>query len=224
MQIAIDPELLSLAPGLRLGALVLSGLRPQPAVEALAAWIGEVTAAVRARLPLAQVAQVPGVAGWRQVLRALGTDPTRYRVASERLLRRVCKGEPLPAVCDLVDVANAWSVRTGLPVGLYDLAHVQGPVTLGAGRPGERYRTLAGTDLETAGKPVLRDVAGPLGGPLTDGERAMITPACREALFLAYVPPGFPDGDLAAVLDEAAGLLARFAGAQVLDRQVVGDG
>src|SRR5207247_2419780 len=57
-----------------------------------------------------QVARSPHAASFdaaRKLYRKFGTDPTRTRPSSEALLRRVKKGEPLPRINSLVDVANA---------------------------------------------------------------------------------------------------------------------
>src|SRR5579859_3935941 len=57
----------------------------------------------------------------RALYRRFGDDPTRHRPSSEALLRRVRRGDPLPRVNSLVDVANVVSLRLQVPVGLYDL-------------------------------------------------------------------------------------------------------
>jgi DNA/RNA-binding domain of Phe-tRNA-synthetase-like protein len=66
--------------------------------------------------------------------KALGKDPARYRGSAEALLRRVIAGKGLPRINNVVDVINYVSVESRLPVGLYDLAHVQGDILFRAGR------------------------------------------------------------------------------------------
>jgi len=74
----------------------------------------------------------------RALYRRFGTDPTRVRPSSEALLRRLKKGEALPRVNSLVDVANALSVQLQVPVGLYDLEKARGDeVTIRLGAEGE---------------------------------------------------------------------------------------
>lgn len=218
----LDPELAARVPFLRLGALLFAGVTARPAPAELGALLAATAAHSASALPVAAISGLPGVAGWRRVLKALGTDPTRYRVSSERLLRRAVKGEGLPSVNAPVDVVNAWSVATGLPAGLYDADRLDGQVlTLGAGRPGERYLTLAGNELETAGKPVLRDATGPCGSPLTDSERTRVDAATRRCLLVAYAPPGYDPEELERHLDLAADWMGRFAGGRVVQRLTV---
>ena len=47
-----------------------------------------------------------GISAARALYRAIGLDPTRTRPSSESLLRRVRRGEGLPRINTLVDIAN----------------------------------------------------------------------------------------------------------------------
>src|SRR5437588_8410999 len=83
--------------------------------------------------------EVGDVGRARALYRRFGVDPTRVRPSSEALLRRLKRGEPLPRVNSLVDVGNVVSVRLQVPVGLYDLARVEGELRVRLGRDGETY-------------------------------------------------------------------------------------
>src|ERR1041385_3872925 len=76
-----------------------------------------------------QAARSGGVADGsrvRALYRKFGIDPTKTRPSNEALLRRMKKGEPMPRVNSLVDVANAMSIQLQVPVGLYDLDKAMG--------------------------------------------------------------------------------------------------
>lgn len=218
----IDGELADKVPFLRLGGLVVEGVTGGPSTPPLNALVESTTAQTAASLKLEEISGLDGVAGWRKVMKALGTDPTRYRVSSERLLRRVVKGDGLPQVNLLVDLVNIWSVVTALPIGLYDLDRLAGgELAFGAGRPEERYLTLAGSELETAGKPVLRDEAGPCGSPLTDSERTATHPGTSRCLAVLFGPPLYPEEEFGRHMDLLADWMRHFAGGRVAWRQVV---
>jgi len=111
----------------------------------------------------------------RAAYKALGKDPARYRGSAEALLRRVIAGKGLPRINNVVDVSNFVSVESRLPVGLYDLAHVQGDIVFRAGRAGETYKGIGKYDLNLEGLPVFCDAVGPHGSPTSDSERTMVT-------------------------------------------------
>jgi DNA/RNA-binding domain of Phe-tRNA-synthetase-like protein len=118
----------------------------------------------------------------RAAYKALGKDPARYRGSAEALLRRVIAKKGLPRISNVVDVINLVSVESRLPVGLYDLAHVQGDIVFRAGRAGETYKGIGKYDLNLEGLPVFCDAIGPHGSPTSDSERTMVTEATKKIL------------------------------------------
>src|SRR6202011_5719924 len=89
--------------------------------------------------------------------KVLGKDPARYRGSAEALLRRVISGKGLPRINAVVDVINLVSVESRLPIGLYDLAHVQGDIMFRVGRAGETYKGIGKYDLNLEGFAVFWD-------------------------------------------------------------------
>jgi DNA/RNA-binding domain of Phe-tRNA-synthetase-like protein len=118
----------------------------------------------------------------RAAYKALGKDPARYRGSAEALLRRVIAGKGLPRINNVVDVINLVSFESRLPVGLYDLAHVQGDIVFRAGRTGETYKGIGKYDLNLEGLPVFCDALGPHGSPTSDSERTMVTLATKHVI------------------------------------------
>ena len=131
---------------------------------------------------------MPDIAPARELYRHFGIDPTRYRPSSEALLRRVLRGERLPRVNSLVDVANVVSLRLQVPIGLYDVAHVRGSLTLRLGREGESYTGIRKEQVNVAGRICVADDAGPCGNPSADSGRTMITTATERAAWLFFLP------------------------------------
>lgn len=118
----------------------------------------------------------------RAAYKALGKDPARYRGSAEALLRRVIAGKGLPRINNVVDVINLVSVESRLPIGLYDLANVEGEIVFRAGRAGETYKGIGKYDLNLEGLPVFCDALGPHGSPTSDSERTMVTHATRRVI------------------------------------------
>src|SRR5579872_1253088 len=128
------------------------------------------------------VLEAAAILAARAAYKALGKDPARYRGSAEALLRRVIAGKGLPRINNVVDVINYVSVESRLPVGLYDLAHVQGDIVFRAGRAGETYKGIGKYDLNLEGLPVFCDAAGPHGSPTSDSERTMVTLATKQVI------------------------------------------
>ncbi len=141
----------------------------------------------------------------RLLFRRFGTDPTRQRPSSEALLRRLKKGEALPRINSLVDVANALSVQLQVPVGLYDLGKVKGDeLVLRLGRPGESYEGIGKELVNVAGRICVADAEGACGNPSADSARTMITTSTEEAAWIYFLPVTEED------IDRTAELIAVF--------------
>ena len=152
-------------------------------------------------LQVAKSGEVGAVARARELYRRFGIDPTRVRPSSEALLRRLRKGEALPRVNSLVDVANALSVQLQVPVGLYDLDKVKGEeLVIRLGAEGEGYTGIGKERVNLAGRICVADAEGPCGNPSADSARTMITTDTERAAWVYFLPVRDDDIDRTAEL------------------------
>jgi DNA/RNA-binding domain of Phe-tRNA-synthetase-like protein len=136
----------------------------------------------------ARAGRVGDVGPARALYRRFGVDPTRHRPSNEALLRRVRRGDPLPRVNSLVDVGNLVSLRLQVPVGLYDLARVEGELTVRLGRPEESYAGIRKETVNVAGRLCVADHLGACGNPSGDSARTMITTSTEQAAWISFLP------------------------------------
>ena len=149
----------------------------------------------------ARTGEVGEVSRARELYKQFGLDPTRVRPSSEALLRRLKKGEGLPRVNSLVDVANAMSVQLQVPVGLYDLDKVKGEeLVLRLGKEGEGYEGIRKERVNVAGRICVADADGPCGNPSADAARTMITTATERAAWIYFLDVRDDDIDRTAEL------------------------
>ena len=165
------------------------------------------------------VLESPAILATRSGYKSLGKDPARYRGSAEALLRRVISGKNLPRINPVVDVINLLSVETRLPVGLYDLAHVEGAIVFRAGRAGESYKGIGKYDLNLEDLPLFADARGPHGSPTSDSERTMVTPETKQVLAIIISFGG--DGPLPQSISRLEELLVRYCSATSLDSRIV---
>src|SRR5271170_7933009 len=151
--------------------------------------------------------------------KALGKDPARYRGSAEALLRRAIAGKGLPRINNVVDVINLVSFESRLPVGLYDLAHVQGEILFRAGRAGETYKGIGKYDLNLEGLPVFCDEIGPHGSPTSDSERTMVTEATRQVVAI-IISFGGADG-LERWSQRMSEMLKQYAAGRGIETQII---
>ena len=110
-------------PTLVAGVLHVEGLAADADVDA---HVARLQAAARGRLDGSSEASFPEVQAWRRAFSRMGLEPTRYRSASEALLRRFRTEGSLPSIHPLVDLCNATSLAFAVPVAVFDLDRVMG--------------------------------------------------------------------------------------------------
>jgi DNA/RNA-binding domain of Phe-tRNA-synthetase-like protein len=120
----------------------------------------------------------------RDMLRAHGYKPTgRGKPASEYLL----KAESLPIINLVVDIANAVSLHSGLPISVVDLDRATPPLRVAVAQKGESYVfNLTGQVIDLAGIPCLYDAAGPSANAIKDAQRTKTSAETRNTLSLVW--------------------------------------
>ena len=69
---------------------------------------------------------LPSIEATRHIYRLCGKDPSRYRPASEALIRRMLQGKQLYQIDTLVDLINLASITYGYSIGGFDADKFQG--------------------------------------------------------------------------------------------------
>jgi DNA/RNA-binding domain of Phe-tRNA-synthetase-like protein len=156
---------------------------------------------VKRTIQAARSGEIDSVGRARELYRRFGIDPTRVRPSSEALLRRLKKGESLPRINSLVDVANAMSVQLQVPVGLYDLGQTKGDeLVIRLGSNGETYSGIGKERVNVAGRICVADAEGPIGNPSADSARTMITTSTERAVWIYFLQVRDDDIDRTAEL------------------------
>lgn len=135
----------------------------------------------------AAIAAHPPVAAMRKLFKGVGCDPTRYRPASEALLRRLVKGAELPAIHPLVDVNNCLSAELAVPCCVMKEGSLGTSLAFRPGAAGESYESLRGP-FNAEAKPLLVDEIGPIDTPITGSERVKVQKDTEKAWLVAYLP------------------------------------
>ena len=184
MKIIVSDEIEQVCPGF-VGACVMADVVNTPYCEGLWKEIHELGEHYKATLTTESLKELSGIAATRRVYKACGKDPSRYRPASEQLIRRMLQGKELYQIDTLVDLINLASIRYGYSIGGFDADKFVGDtLTLGIGRAGEPYEGIGRGMLNIEGLPVYRDQLGGVGTPTSDNERTKITLDTRHLVVL----------------------------------------
>ena len=165
------------------------------------------------------VNEIPNIKESRAAYKAFGKDPSRYRVSSEALIRRIGQGKGLYEVNTVVDVNNLISIESGFSAGSYDVEKLGDRLVFRIGKKGETYQGIGKDEVNIEALPVLSDEEGAIGSSTSDSRRAMITEDAREVLTLIY---SFSDNqDLEKAMESGKKYLEAYAEAEDIQGWIV---
>ena len=184
MKVIVSDEIEKVCPAF-VGACVEADVVNTQYCEALWQEITALGDKLRSELTTESLKEIESIAATRNVYRACGKDPSRYRPASEALIRRMLQGKELYQRDTLVDLVNLASIAFGYSIGGFDADRFVGDtLTLGIGREGEPYEGIGRGMINIHGLPVYRDAEGGVGTPTSDNERTKMTLSTRHLVVL----------------------------------------
>jgi DNA/RNA-binding domain of Phe-tRNA-synthetase-like protein len=175
IRVKIDPRILEACPLTRIG-LIGADVTNGPTSNELWAEIETAAGEIKQQFQLLEINQRPAIAATRHLYKSLGKDPSRYRVSSEALCRRIIRGLGIYRLTTLIDVVNLVSIKSGYAISGLDADRIQGDtLTMGVGMASDVYNGIGRGLLNIEGMPVYRDGAGPIATPTSDEERTKFT-------------------------------------------------
>lgn len=175
IRVKIDPRILEACPLTRIG-LIGADVTNGPTSNELWAEIETAAGEIKQQFQLLEINQRPAIAATRHLYKSLGKDPSRYRVSSEALCRRIIRGLGIYRLTTLIDVVNLVSIKSGYAISGLDADRIQGDtLTMGVGMASDVYNGIGRGLLNIEGMPVYRDGVGPIATPTSDEERTKFT-------------------------------------------------
>ncbi len=206
LDISIAPDCKELV---RLGVLQFANLTCQPKNEALWEQIRQLEEKYRSQFTTPSQA-LDLLKPARKLYYAIGMEPTRIRPSSEALFRRVIKRKPLYQINSIVDTGNYCSLAYLLPIGLYDVAKIQGKVVIRKGKPGESYPGIGKDEIHLTDRLTVADELGAFGNPSADSMRTSIDLNTRNVLMIIFAPANYPEDKMGLHLDFSASAMLHF--------------
>ncbi|MBR4522285.1 MAG: hypothetical protein IKO58_03975 [Prevotella sp.] len=184
MKVIVSEEINHVCPTF-VGACIEAQVTNSPYCKELWDEINALGEKFRHELTTESLKELTSIAATRNVYKACGKDPSRYRPASEALIRRILQGKELYQRDTLVDLVNLASIAYGYSIGGFDADKFVGDtLTLGIGREGEPYEGIGRGMINIHGLPVYRDAQGGVGTPTSDNERTKMQLTTTHLLVL----------------------------------------
>jgi DNA/RNA-binding domain of Phe-tRNA-synthetase-like protein len=123
----------------------------------------------------------------RELLRGGGFKPTGRSKPSSEYLLKAAQAEGLPSINLAVDIGNAVSLHSGLPVSVVDAARLREPLRVGPAPAGSHFFfNASGQTIDVSGLLCLLDQAGPCANAVKDSQRTKTGATTRDTLTLIW--------------------------------------
>lgn len=218
IDILIGKELKMVWPEMVLGC-IQANVKVESSSESLWEDINEYCDVLKREIQIEQLEALPNIKAGREAYKKLGKVPSRYRLSSEALIRRVLQDKGVYRINNIVDINNLISLKSKFPVGSYNIKNLHSPVTLTIGKEGERYKGIGKELINIANLPVLTDLIGGFGSPTSDSERAMITNNVDKIIMCIFSFNG--NSDIEYYLNYAKELLERYANGNEIKTKLI---
>lgn len=182
MKITITDEILNTLPNFNIVAMTMDvKVEDSKYLEDL---ITQYEKRINEEYSLADVLNIPLIKEARDGYKALGKDPSRYRLATESLLRRLVKGNKLYRINNIVDIGNLLSIELKRSVAVLDLDKIVGDVYVRIGTKDDIYEGIGRGIINVENIPLYCDDIGPFGSPTSDVMRTRITNDTERILLM----------------------------------------
>jgi DNA/RNA-binding domain of Phe-tRNA-synthetase-like protein len=124
---------------------------------------------------------------YRVLYWTFGMDPTKLRVSSEAVLRRILKGQNLWRISDVVDIINLASAYHKIPISLIDASKLNGDLVIRSAFNGELFQRIGGKIIMCRGREIVIADEKKIvcfGYATHDSQRTMITEESKRVLVL----------------------------------------
>lgn len=216
--ITIDKDMREKLPNLLLG-VIQADVSVEASVAGLAEEMAQVADGVKDTMVNADLKELLPLKDGRAAYRLLGKDPTKYRISSEKLLRRAIKGQRMPEINSVVDVSNIVSMVSGHSVGTYDADKIGSDLIFTVGHEGESYQSLGSQVINIDALPIFKDEKGPFGSTTTDSARAIVDEGTVKIVMNIISFSG--EKDLNDHMMFAEELLVKYCNAEAIIKQII---
>ncbi len=148
MNFIIESDIFRIFPDLRMAIVMGRGLRIRKHLKELENLIEVNMKKLHQKMGNKKLTDFINIESWRETYRQMGLNHNKYRPTVEEFVRRMLKGHPFPVINTAVDAYLAVELLTMLPIGGYDLAVVDGDISLRVSKGGELFEPGGREEME----------------------------------------------------------------------------
>jgi tyrosyl-tRNA synthetase len=201
MNVSIALDISHRLPGYHIGVAVISDLTNSGIIKSK---------------PEIQPSAQLQIAAWEKAAALMGINPKQFPQANANLHSRFSQKKQLPRVNPIVDLANIFSLETGLPIGIHDLDHITRDIEIRPGQENDSYQSLNQKSRETITDPLVYTFGHTImtrNWTWRLSDTTKVTSATKNIIiFVDALPPQLPESTLNTTQTLAEKLVKKFGG------------
>ncbi|MGN7479091.1 B3/B4 domain-containing protein [Solibacillus silvestris] len=214
MNISIDDAIFSVNEQFKIGLIHYSKITVDESPQMIKGRIQLYQENLFLELQEVPVTERAGIKEWRQLWKAFGADPNRYRHSAESLMRRIAKQQYLTPFHTAVDLNNFFSLQYEIPIGIYDLDNIRKSIEIHIGNASTGYEGLNGRYNSLENIVHSKDASSPFGSPFVDSKRTAVTEETSNALQIFYLRPSMDSKEALELLSSAGKMFTQISGGE----------
>jgi DNA/RNA-binding domain of Phe-tRNA-synthetase-like protein len=222
----IEDAIFEMFPETQIGIIISKNIKNDEVNESITSLLREAEKQVQDNYTGTAILDLPEMKTWRETYKKFGAKKGR-RVSIETIVKRVLKGDKLPAINSLVDVYNAISLKYMFPCGGEDLDQMEGDLRLALADGTEPFMTIGSdeNDPPKEGEVVYKDDTGCVCRCWNwrEADRTKLTEDTKNAILVVESLESNREGELKEALESLSKLVNVLLGGttkiQVLNKE-----
>lgn len=179
---------------------------------------------IKDKFTLENLSENKEIASFRDLYWSFNMDPTKYRVSSEALVRRIIKGENMWNINNIVDSLNLISAKYRLPMGYIDVNTINGDITVRKTKENEEFTKIGGQIKKCKGNEICVADDNKIidfGFATSDSDLTKITNKTKELLILIYATKDISDSNLKKAIEDSKKILKKVTSFKLIKEGIV---
>ncbi len=148
MKIAISDKILEKYPKLNVGLVIAKDVDNRGKNKEIINLLEEIETFIKLNFIPEDLSKNEMISPWRVVYSEFGAKPSKYNSSVEAMMRRILKGNKVPAISKIVDLYNYLSLKHIIPMGADDLDKIGGNIQLAFAYGTEDFMPLGSSEVE----------------------------------------------------------------------------
>ncbi len=218
MKLTINDSIFKLVPGVNVGAIIVKNVDNSGTHDMVDKLLVDIQQFVRDSFVGKELSSLPSIAQWREVYKAFGAKPKKYKCSVEALMKRVLNYQDLPKINKIVDLYNYMSLKETIPMGGDNLDKIDGDIILTLAKGTESFLVINGKQPERPhkGEVVYKDSKDVLCRRWNwrECDKTKITEDTKNVIIYAEALPPISLEKLQKVLKDMSELVETYCGGE----------